>query len=258
MTGIIIPVGVFLARLRAYLLPVSAVLVSVAAGLAGISSADNAPLIDQDTHYSEMGFFDMHICNWPERPRFFKILFATEKFNEVKSMEVFGPAGKLVAVLDKSRFMPIKRKNKPEKRAFMVDIDIPKNATTGWYSITVKTVGGKEYESRDYLSLARINRAKGVTPQSEAESVVLPVTLKWEKVTGAGFYRVYLRDEWSGELVFESKLSGDEEVQIPSGKLTPGGYYSWVVHARDLNGHILLGDFHMGSMSEKFFFTVAD
>ena len=128
--------------------------------------ADEAPLLDQDPHYTAVGFFDMHICNWPDRPRFFKILFSTEKFADITAMEVFDPSGHSVTVLEKNRFMLLKRKNKPEKRVFLVDLDVPDSATTGWYTINVKTADGKQYVAKDYMPLARIKRVSGLTPLS--------------------------------------------------------------------------------------------
>jgi hypothetical protein len=221
-------------------------------------NADDAPLFDRDPHYTAIGFFDMHICNWPQRPKFFKVLFSTEKFDEIDSMEVFEPSGASLTILDKKQYMPLKRKNKPEKRVYMVNLDVPDTSQTGWYTIKVKTVDGREITARDYVPLTRIGRVREMEPADDREGVALPVTLKWKKLPGALFYRVYVRDVWTGKMVFESKLVKEDTVKIPVGKLEAGGYYSWTVHARDLNTHILLGDFHMGSMSETAFFNVAD
>ena len=111
--------------------------------------AEDAPVLDQDPHKNKLGFFDIHICNWPERQRFFKILFSTEKFNDVAEMEVFGPSGASLAVLQKNQFKKLERKKKPEKRVFIVDLDMPDSAATGWYTIKVKTVDGNEYIAGD-------------------------------------------------------------------------------------------------------------
>lgn len=230
----------------------------VMASMTMATSADDGRILDHDPHYIDAGFFDMHICNWPERPRFFKILFSTEKFDEISTMEVFDPAGSLLVALNNKRYMLLKRKKLPEKRVYMADLDVPVTATSGWYSIKVTTREGKEYHARDYVPLTRINRVVDVSPPSNEDAVQLPVTLSWKKVPGAYYYKVYLRDVWNNQLLFESKLLHDSKVKIPAGKLQPGGYYSWAVHARDVNGHILLGDFHMGSMSKKLYFTVAE
>ena len=58
---------------------------------------------------------------------------------------------------------------------------------------------------------------------------------------------------WVGE-----RVSLPHYYLFPEGALEPGGSYLWSVHARDVNEHILLGDFHNGSISEKFHFSVAD
>ncbi|GMT40841.1 MAG: hypothetical protein IEMM0001_1576 [bacterium] len=226
--------------------------------LASSAFAEDAPVLDQDPHRNKIGFFDIHICNWPERQHFFKILFSTEKFMDIAEMEVFNPSGDSLTVLQKSRFKKLVRKKKPEKRVFIVDMDMPDSATAGWYSIKVKTTDGKEYTARDYVPMVRIKRTTEMAPSSEDSSFSLPVTLTWSKVPGAGFYMVFVRDEWTGEMVFETKLISSNNIKIPEGKLLPGGYYGWRVHARDLNGNILLGDFHMGSMSRKAFFNVAE
>jgi hypothetical protein len=82
--------------------------------------------------------------------------------------------------------------------------------------------------------------------------------LKWTPVPGSQYYQAFVRDAWTEKLVFRSKLLDTAEVEIPKDRLEPGGDYYWTVHSRDTNEHILLGDFHMGSMSEKRFFTVAE
>lgn len=86
----------------------------------------------------------------------------------------------------------------------------------------------------------------------------MPKELSWTPVPGAKHYQVWLRDAWSNELILGTKILNEPKVSLPNGTLEPGGYYYWTVHARDTNEHILLGDFHMGSMSEKFFFSVAE
>jgi hypothetical protein len=45
---------------------------------------------------------------------------------------------------------------------------------------------------------------------------------------------------------------------LPPGLLEKGGYYSWIIHARDTNAHILLGDFNHGSMNTPVTFAVAE
>jgi len=48
-----------------------------------LAESDLAPVFDSDPHRNEPGFFDMHICNWADRPLFFKSLFSTTHFNKI-------------------------------------------------------------------------------------------------------------------------------------------------------------------------------
>ncbi len=220
--------------------------------------AEEASILHNDPHRNELGFFDMHLCNWPERPRFFKILFSTEKFADVAGMQVITPNGDVLTELDKNKFMRLTRKNKPEKRVYLLDLDVPDNATTGWYHIKVTDTQGKTFQASDYMIMSRLERAGGMSPSEASGDATLPVTLKWNAVPGANWYKVYVRDVWDDKLVFRSRLLHEPVVTIPDGKLDVGGDYYWTIHSRDTNEHILLGDFQMGSMSEKVFFSVAD
>ena len=92
---------------------------------------------------------------------------------------------------------------------------------------------------------------------SDDKVISLPITLKWKPVIGSQYYQAFVRDAWTEKLVFQSKLIDTPGIKIPDEKITPGGDYYWVVHSRDTNEHILLGDFHMGSLSKKTFFSVA-
>ena len=211
-----------------------------------------------DPHYNDIGFFDIHICNWPERSNFFKILFSSEKYNQIESMNVFTPDNQLLVSLDKNKFKHLKRKNKPNKKVFMLDIDVPESASTGWYSIDVQAKDGSTYQAKDYVVMTRLEKVSKLQPSGEDKTFSLPITLRWDPVAGSQYYQAFVRDVWTEKLVFKSKLLNKSEVKIPEDKLKPGGDYYWVVHARDTNEHILLGDFHMGSLSNKTFFTVAE
>ena len=46
------------------------------------------------------------------------------------------------------------------------------------------------------------------------------------------------------------------DVDVPK-RARDGGYF-WKVNTRDSNEHILLGDFGMGSMSKRFYFSVGE
>ncbi len=221
------------------------------------AKAEEALELNNDPHYNQIGFFDIHICNWPERPNYFKILFSSEKYQQIESMSVYTPDNQLLANLDRAKFRTLKRKNKPNKRVYLLDLDVPEIASTGWYKIDIKTDDGSIYHAKDYVIMSRLEKTSEMSPSDDRE-FNLPVTLKWKPVAGSQYYQAYVRDAWTEKLVFRSKLTDTPEVKIPEHKLKPGGDYYWTVHSRDINEHVLLGDFSMGSMSEKTIFTVAE
>lgn len=221
-------------------------------------NAEKSGIIKNDLHYSDIGFFDIHVCNWPNRNNFFKIVFSSEKYSVIDSMKIYTPENMLLTSMDKSKFITIHRKNKPDKRAYIYDLDVTDKASSGWYNIIVKAKNGKEYQAKDYVLLNRLSRATSMHPSDPDKEIKLPITLKWNPVAGTQHYQVFVRDEWTGKLMYKTKLINKNKVSIPKGKLEPGSFYSWVVHARDVNEHVLLGDFNMGSMSKKAFFSTAD
>lgn len=215
-----------------------------------------SPLL-KDPHTNEAGFFDIHICNWPNRELFFLSLFSTPRYDEVEKVEVFFPNGSLLTQLDLGNYSTIQHKGKPDKRVFMNEIDVPPGATDGWYSSRVTLKDGKRHISRDYVILSSLPQASGHVPAHEAEVQEIPTQLSWDPVPGAGNYQVFLRDLWSeGKLIFSSKLLDEPAVQLPPGLLEADGYYSWIVHARDLNEHFILGDFNNGSTSSVYTFSI--
>ena len=87
----------------------------------------------------------------------------------------------------------------------------------------------------------------------------VPEKLTWEPVPGAGFYQVFIRDLWNdSKLIHTSKLLTRPELELPPGLLQQGGYYSWIIHARDTNSHILLGDFNHGSLNKSATFLIGE
>ena len=91
--------------------------------------------------------------------------------------------------------------------------------------------------------------------QNELQEI--PTQLSWDPAPGAGYYQVFIRDLWNEDrLIFSSKLLEEPVVQLPAGLLEKGGYYSWIVHARDLNEHFMLGDFNHGSLSPVVTFSI--
>ena len=68
----------------------------------------------------------------------------------------------------------------------------------------------------------------------------------WKPVPGANFYQVFIRDLWNEDkLIYTSELQTRPELVLPPDLLHKGGMYSWIIHARDTNSHILLGDFNI-------------
>lgn len=223
-----------------------------------LAEDDLAPILHKDPHRNELGFFDMHICNWADRPLFFKSLFSTTKFNDIEVMTVYSPDGEKVTELDMSKFIHLKRKGKPEKKVFLTDSDLPADSKAGWYTIKVKTKDGKEYSAKDYVVMNRLSRASVLSPADEAEDIEIPKELKWKPVPGATHYKVFMRDGYETTQILNSKLLKEPRIKLKPGLLKPGGYYLWKVHARDVNENIILGDFNSGSVNKWMEFTVAD
>ena len=237
-------------------------MVSLLALVSSVLAAAPRPAVAQesltaDPHYTPAGFFDIHVCNWPDRPLFFLMLFSTERFREVEGVEVVAADGRAVGSLDPQRFIRIERPGKAEKRVFLQEVDVPPEAPSGWYTARVRLRGGEVLTARDYVIVTVLPRASGLAPGRDAV-VDLPVTFSWAPVAGAAYYQVYVRDLWGeGEkLVHQSKLLRELTYRVPDGVLEPDGAYAWKVHARDVDEHVLLGDYNHGSQSEWVPFAV--
>ena len=63
-----------------------------------------------DSHYTASGFFDVHVCNWPDRAPFYMILYSTMQFNDIKSVEIMNGSDERLADLDLSKFKIINLK----------------------------------------------------------------------------------------------------------------------------------------------------
>jgi hypothetical protein len=229
-----------------------AIVLALLCGLAPVAVSSN-----EDPHYTEAGFFDIHVCDWPGRPLFFMPLFSTARFNEVQSIEVFSPQGDRLVELDLERYRTIKQDKKPDKRVFIKQIDIPPAAPDGWYSARVTLKSGEKFIARDYVIRHKLPQATGQVPANEEEVMEIPKKLSWDPVPGANYYQVFIRDLWNDDqLILTSKLLTRPELELPPGLLKSGGYYSWIIHARDTNSHILLGDFNHGSLNRPAKFSI--
>ena len=222
-----------------------------------VLASDIVPVPENNPHFTEVGFFDIHVCNWPERPLFFLILFSSYEFKNISKIEIFTPRGLPIGEMDLNKFQLKQKKGKPDKKVFINHFEIPQQAVDGWYSATVTMKNGKQYRAEDFVVLRKMQRASNIVPADGAENVKLPVKLTWDPIPGAKFYKVYIRDNWEDVSVFESELLTKPELVLSRGTLAAGGYYSWRIHARDENENVLLGDFNHGSLTSPMTFTVA-
>ena len=212
---------------------------------------------EADPHYTDGGFFDIHVCNWPGRPLFFLTLWSTTKYDTLTRVEIMAPDGKKFGELDLTKYRLLKIKNKPDKRVFIKQFDIPKGLGNGIYTAKATFKDGKEFIAKDYVIIEAMQRANNTHPAPNEENVPVHSTLKWDPVPGARYYQVFLRDLWLGKTILESKFLQIPELKLPDGLLQSDGLYEWRIHARDVNGHTLLGDFNHGSLTEKMEFSTA-
>lgn len=213
----------------------------------------------KDPHYTDVGFFDIHICHWPDRPMFYMLLFSTTHFERLKEVEVFKPNGEILAKLDMTRFSANKNPGKPEKRVFITQLPVSTDATDGWYKARIHLKDDSIYGAEDYVRIARMALPdQEISPPDIAENIEIPTELSWRAVPDALYYKIFIHDKWDdGKKIFESKLLSSPSVSLPAGLLKPSGWYAWRIHARDINEDIKLGDFNHGSLTEYFEFTTA-
>jgi hypothetical protein len=223
-------------------------------------AAETTSLVTKsDPHRNELGFFDIHVCNWKDRDLFFLTLFSSARFKDISKIELFMPDGSKLGEIGTKRYRLIKQIRAPEKHVFITNIDIPANAGNGWYSARVTATSGKVYTAKDYVIIETMQRATGRVPEQNAEDIPMPKELKWNPIPGAKHYQVFIKDMWDGgKVILESKLLNEARLVLPKGLLQPGGFYTWRVHSRDVNESVLLGDFNHGSLTEEYSFTIAE
>lgn len=210
-----------------------------------------------DPHYTAAGFFDVHVCNWPEKPRFLMALFSTTRFDEVARVSVFSPDGKFVGDLDLTRFRAFKTPSGKPKRAFITHFDLPGKPIDGWYRAAVVLHDGSRFSAKDYVVHYAMAGVVATQPVNGARDVPVHTELRWDPIPGAKHYQVTIRDMWATALdASVSDLLTDTRYIPPQGVLHSGGEYIWRVHARDSNGNVLLGDFNHGSLSQEMIFSV--
>ena len=222
-----------------------------------VSAAEAPPM--QSPHRVALGFFDVHVCNWPDRPLFFMALFSTTRYDEIAAIEVFDTEGKSLGALDLTKYRVTTMPDKREKRAFISQVPVPEGAKDGWYSARITDRTGGVSIARDYVVIAPLPIVAGAQPAPDAENVPLPKELRWSPAAGAQYYQVFIQDLWEDEkLIYTSPLLAEPRAPLPAGLLKPGGFYAWRVHARDVNEHELLGDFNHGSLGKLMKFSVAN
>ena len=233
-------------------------------GLAGLAAACAHPgqSIEPratDPHYTEAGFFDMHVCHWPDRPVFFMFVLSTARYQDIERVSVSYPDGRLLADLDLERYRIINRPGKPEKRVFITQLPLPAGAPHGWYHADITLRNGTTYRARDRVAIRILPLAAGQVPPNSTAEIAPPAALRWEPVPGATHYQVYIKDMWDGgQEIFSSKVLTAPQLVLPPDLLKPGGYYRWRVNARDVHEHPELGDFNHGSLSEEVELVVAE
>lgn len=233
-------------------------LINICFSTLSVAASIETQTSNTDPHYTPAGFFDIHVCNWPNQPLFFLSVFSTTKFKDVVSINVKDPNGKPVTTIGLNRFRLVKNKGKPDKRVFITLSDVVENAPNGWYTASIKLKDGATIIARDYVVIESMQNAQNPKPADKSEDIPVPRKLAWDKVPGAAYYQVYIRDAWEDDkLILDSKLQAKPELVIPRGLLKPDGLYTWKIHARDVNGNIILGDFNHGSLSPAFKFSTA-
>lgn len=214
-------------------------------------------LLQADPHYTPAGFFDIHVCNWPDRAPFYMALFSGTHFDQLAAVSVYDPGGTFVGALNMQRYRIVGKKGDPEKRVFITHFPVPAHTRDGWFSGAIRMRDGREYVARDFVVHALLPSASDLVPSGESELAGIPAEFRWAAVPGATNYMVTIRDEWQGEdTIFTSALLTEPRLRLPVGLLQGGGSYQWVVHARDINGSELLGDFNHGSLSKPARFSI--
>ena len=222
------------------------------------AAAQTLSVENTDPHYTEIGFFDIHLCNWPDRPPFYMALFSSTQYQNIVGVRVYLPDGKPLGELDMTRYRTVALPGKPEKHVFIAHLPLPDKATDGWFSATVNTRDGREISAKDYVVHTLLHIARETVPANEHEVPYPPHELTWTSVPGAIHYTVTLRDVWDDNReILASEVVPAPGIPVPPGLLRKGGRYDWVIHARDSNGGLLLGDFNHGSVSAPQIFSVA-
>ncbi len=210
-----------------------------------------------DPHYLPVGFFDLHVCNWHDRKPFFLAVFSSHQYDQVKSVKVFAPNNNLVGRFNLTKFRVIDKKGKPRKKAFLTQMALTNPRQDGWYRAEIEMKNGTRHVAKDFVKISLMQRARNRVPSAGAANIELPREFIWDPIPGAKYYRVFIKDLWDDErVIHSSKMLKEPRFKVPRNVLQPGGYYSWRVHARDINEDQKLGDFNHGSLTRDIEFSV--
>jgi hypothetical protein len=211
-----------------------------------------------DPHYIQVGFFDLHVCNWHDRKPFFLAVFSSYQYDQVKSVSVYTPNDKKVGRFDLNRFRIVEKKGKPRKKVFLTQMPLTNPVQNGWYRAEIQMKDGSSYMAKDLVHISIMPLANNRSPADDARDISNRSEFSWDPVPGAKYYKVYIRDLWDGErIIHSSKLLRQPRYVIPANVLQPGGFYSWRIHARDTNEDPEVGDFNHGSLTDAIEFSVA-
>lgn len=209
-----------------------------------------------DNHYSKVGFFDIHVCNWSDRPLFLMTLFSTANYEKIRSIKVYTPDNQLLTQIGMVKYRILKRKNKTDKHVFMQHVAIPKDQANGWYTARVTLEDGTVDETKDYVIITTLDTPTQLYPAHESTVKAKGLRLQWAPIDGARYYQVFINDLWDAEKnILRSKLLDKPYLDLPQDLIQEDGWYAWRVHARDINEHPLLGDFNHGTLSSEHHFT---
>lgn len=220
-------------------------------------ASDNTVADARDPHETPAGYFDLHICNWPDRPPFVVALFVAADSNNLRRVEVLRPDGRPLGEVNLTKYERRVDENGRELRAYKTFLPLPKDAPAGWYSARVSLRDGRAQQARDYVQVQILPQAKIVQPANGQDNLAGNAELRWQPVPGATHYRVFIKDAWAGQQIFKSDLLTQPRLRVPRGVLQPNGSYAWRVHARSGGPEATWGEFNHGSLNSEATFALA-
>lgn len=222
---------------------------SLLAACAAIAAKDS-PDRFIDPHYTRAGYFDMHVCHWPDRPLFFTALFSTTRSDDLGSIDVFRADGKRLGALDLSYSEPVLGAD-GTARAFKAHFEVERDAPNGWYYAQVTLKDGRKFTARDYVSVQAMPWVELKTQLHNGELASNDV-ISWTQLPQPAFYRVVVIDLIQNKkMIYKSDLLTESHFRLPPGIVKSDGLYMLRVHARNRTREAKWGDFNHGSMTAE-------